>query len=473
MSYLTKIFNINIVKISVVFLLVFSIGLGGPIYVYAQTTYTINGKTYTEEDLDNGADLNLSDFDYETLQELRGRNTTNNTSSNTNSFLRLQTDPTLNNPDFDENNPSLNLRDTVVESPNTSNSLYSGDYTTQSQASSQDLNYYDRAVSRDNISGTVDGRRGINSLYPAKGTPNEVNLESLGVDAASCLGALMATILVRNAINLISDLGEGAEDSSWMGKFYAFIFGGGANVSGRATVKVTGNGDIEAKEVSRELFGIPFFPNDDGIAFCAKNILIAYIQATIIEWANTAFNDAAVFVEDLESTLNEVANIAYRKAIGEVTICANVRANVELSALANLLRSERAPQQKGCTVSFDRNYYAIMEGRAFNYYDFYKITNDPAASAIGANLAVADRFHTLRNQYERNLLEELGWSNGFWPWKDQYGRTLTPGQVVENKIHKLINLSTDNLVIADEVDEIIFTIFNQLIKVNLSDSLSI
>ena len=39
----------------------------------------------------------------------------------------------------------------------------------------------------------------------------------------------------------------------------------------------------------------------------------------------------------IKQTINDIANISIQQAIGEVTLCANVRARVELSALANLL----------------------------------------------------------------------------------------------------------------------------------------
>lgn len=519
MHYLTKIFNLNTIKFLTTFLLVFAIGFGGPMYVFGQT-YNIFGEEYTEEE---ASKLPRNSLEYETYVELRASsNIENNTDGqyNQNEFLDyndnyiiedfeyytdqnlrlpLQVDPTLNNREGgtynDYANEGLRLQPDIDPTQGGRNVLYNGTYSTSDSQNRPD-------TPEDGLFQYGSYRDGINPLYPAKGTPNEVNLESLGIDLLSCIGALAVVGLAHQAIDTVKETGERTADAEWrtsvvgtLGTIIAAsnsggfvpvvggVAGGGAVAAAAAAISATtilgpqidssGSTQLESKEAGFDVFGLNIGPSKDGIAFCSKQIFIAYLQASIIDWVNNAFNEAAVWVEDLEQTLNDAANIAFKEAIGEVTLCANVKLNVELSALANLLRTERAPERKGCTVSFDRTYNLILTGQAFDYNRFYNITNDPSASAIGGYLGVESRFTTLRNKYEKVVLTELDWFDGFWPWKDQYGRTLTPGNVIEQKIMKVISWNEDNLILADEMDELIFMIFNQLIKVNLSDSLSV
>jgi hypothetical protein len=327
---------------------------------------------------------------------------------------------------------------------------------------------------RDETPSNLRFNEGINPLYPAKNQPNEISFEGLGIDTASCIGALMATRLAQTALASAQETSERLANSAWIGEMWSFFLGGSAaGASAGSQLNTSGPTEQKTKEAGFDIAGIPIAPSMDGLAFCAKHITIAYLQASIIKWANEAFDGAAAYVDDLEATINDVANLAFTQTIGEVNICAHLRGSVDLSLLSDLLRSKTKTQGIGkCTVTYDREFQAVLDGNLFNYNDFDNIYSNPMNNTLGAYLETYSRNQTLRNTYEENLKTELGWSKGWWPWKDENGRTLTPGAVIEDKILSILRIDTDNLVIADEVDELLFTIFNQLIKVNLQDTLS-
>lgn len=460
--------------------MVFSLVFGLPIYVYSQDN--------------NSQDIN------------------SNNPFNTDGLLNSQqVDPT--GYTYDPNNPSsnFNLSNTSsIQNTQGTDTLY-GNYNTNTRVgnsnTSSNRNY-------------IELRDGINPLFPTKNSPDNVNTEGLVTDGLSCILAISATRLASAALSFGQEIAERTANGVWQDKLAEKIaaasgdggFGGLGGIVGGAvgsvvpgagtiigsavgnavggvvnsavstvsnaataatdisTVKTTGSTQLEIKEAGFDIFGIPAGPSLDGIEFCAKNLFIAYLQASIIEWVNNASDKGAAFVEDLEKTINDVANIAYEEAIGEITLCAHVRANVELSALSRLLRSKDTPERSGCTVELDQEFNLMLQGEAFDYGRFYRLTNDPGGNSMNAFIEFDNQFEGLRKKYEDNLLVELGWSNGFWPWKVD-GRTLTPGQVVEQKLYNALSLNTDNLVIADEMDELIFIIFNQLIKVQLQNSI--
>ncbi len=314
---------------------------------------------------------------------------------------------------------------------------------------------------------------GLSGLYPTK-LPNEVNMSNIAIEFTSCIAAMYATNLtkipIRGVQKVLSSVGQGVADlvdgSGW------WTIGTGGLAGAPVSSERTEEDDKKVEEIGPTLLGVQIIPPLNAMAFCAKNMLMAYVSATIIKFVNEGFNKAAIFVEDLESDINRITNIAFAEAIGEVNVCGHIGFTVELSALANALRTTSAAPPNRCTFVFDTRAQLMLEGKIFNYDSFENLYLNPNNNVMGAFLAVDSVYNTKQNNYKQEHLAQLDWGNGILPWKDDQGRTVTPGQFVAGKILKLINQDMETMSFANEWDEVMFILYNQIIKTNISDSLS-
>jgi hypothetical protein len=216
-----------------------------------------------------------------------------------------------------------------------------------------------------------------------------------------------------------------------------------------------------------DVFDVPVFPGDDDIAFCAQNLAYAYLTATVTKWVNEGFNDAAVYVEDLASTISQVYEKSYNQAIREVNICTNFKASVKLAVDLEFLKTQAVPPRSGCTITIaeDVEFRGLLTGESFSYDIFEKTYSDPSNNGMGGYLLTNSLATKMAENNKENVMTELDWSRGYWPFKDSQGKVVTPGQVISEQITKVLSMNTDHQMdSATELDRVLFMIYNQLIK---------
>ncbi len=309
----------------------------------------------------------------------------------------------------------------------------------------------------------------MNLLYPGS-LPNNTNIADLEyvTDFASCIMGIMVVKYANVAIHAVAKLGYDVQEaiagatkgsSSWHHGLLNVLF------SGFSQEKVT-NAKANVTHYGVDVFEIPVMPALEDMAFCAKNVLFAYISASVVKWVNEAVNGAAAWVESLSDQLTNVYALSYRKAIGEVNLCVDIELAVRVGIDLSFLKTQPLPPRGGCTISIaERHKLELMYKEGV--YDpnlFAKVYSNPNNNAMGGFMLVDAAANTNAAWNEKTLLEELGWNNGFWPFKDQHGRTVTPGRFIEDKVINALNLETDHSFFANEWDRVIFMITNQIAK---------
>ena len=92
------------------------------------------------------------------------------------------------------------------------------------------------------------------------------------------------------------------------------------------------------------------------------------------------------------------------------------------------------------------------------------MTSNPSGNTIGAYLLAQSKLDQVITERTDAAFAELNWSDGFLSWKDKDQKTVTPGSYIGLNTGKILGFSADRLVLADEFDEIVTALVNQLIK---------
>ena len=313
----------------------------------------------------------------------------------------------------------------------------------------------------------MPGAETMNLLYPV-GPPNDVSFENITADFVSCIGAMMAVNLMQTPMRLIQRAGSSIGEA-----LFNATNSSGTWHLGAAAVAVSGLSEqrVQVDEESVQnlgvtMFGAPVFLSGADMAFCAKNVVYSYLTGTVIRWVNTAFNDAAVWVEDIAATLNNVYAISYREAIGEINLCVDISAAVNVAVDLDFLKTQPVPPRTGCTISVQERaeVRAMLSGESFSINAFEKLYSNPSNNAMGGFLITTSLANQKAGANEQSLLLDLNWGNGWWPFRDQSGKVVTPGQVIQNKVADLLQVETNHHMLADSWNQVIFLITNQLLR---------
>jgi hypothetical protein len=329
---------------------------------------------------------------------------------------------------------------------------------------------------RQNQSGRP-GTSGVNVLYPVGiNVENAFDLESGMAEFGSCVGSLYLAEALKIPLIALDNIGDtiaGVIGTAIDGfaPFFAVSapYGDAAGTVGD-NVRDANSVDDEGADILE----VEFLPAADSIAFCLKNVVVARMVGAIERWIDEGANNAAAYVEDFQTVLNDIAVISFEQAINDINICADIRGTVNLSAMINWLRTTRGQYSPGrCTLIFDREYELMLRGRAFSYRDFHETTQNPNNNAAGGSLLVASVAEQQRSILDRKYTTELSWSEGFWNWIHPDGRISSPGKLVTSKLLEKISLPDDSLVLEDDYDTIMVMIANQLIQQALADGFGI
>lgn len=237
----------------------------------------------------------------------------------------------------------------------------------------------------------------------------------------------------------------------------------------------------DQKEVATTVGNVAIFPSWDSIAFCLVNSIIDHIGRSTVRWIESGFQGNPVFVDDPEQFFRDFADLqagGFIDGLGGGFLCEPFDVKIRLALLREYTSQYAGPQGFGrCTLTdVVDNVDGFLEGNfeQGGWRGWFELTQDPANNIYGSQY-YANR--ALRNtvQTRRNLIElELGWGEGFLSFKDpETGKTTTPGRLIEDQINNRLNSPEQRLQIADEFDEVINALVNQLVKIALNEITSI
>ena len=279
--------------------------------------------------------------------------------------------------------------------------------------------------------------------------------ESITTGGLSCIGA-----------NIISNVLQKALTS---------LFGGILSISQEVPIKEL---QYRGKEVGTSVLGVPT-PSWDAIGFCLINIIIDYITEATIQWINGGFQGNPVFVEDPARFFRTIADYEAGAFIEQIGVgklfCEPFRPNIQVS-LANQQRGKRFVQNSGtCRLSEVAENAGDFINGSFNdggWRSWFTLTQDPYSNPYDSHtMAQAQLKSTIAGK--QNVAKiELDWGAGFLSFKNENGETTTPGKLIEGRINERLGAPDRRIEMADEFDEIVNALVNQLIKVALNEILS-
>lgn len=208
-------------------------------------------------------------------------------------------------------------------------------------------------------------------------------------------------------------------------------------------------------------------PSLDSIGYCMLNSTIQYISEATIKWINSGFDGNPVFVDDptrIFKDLKEDTLDAFVDSFGNGILCKNFDVDVRLS----LVIKERAKNKYNCT--YDRA-IANLQNEPFSFEVFAEVIQNPMSNRIGAFLTLDAEYLAIKDERNDTLTKELNWGRGYLSWKDKSGKTVTPGTVVEGLTEQYLKLPSERLILADEFDEVLNALIDQLIKVAVQETL--
>ncbi len=312
-----------------------------------------------------------------------------------------------------------------------------------------------------------EGAHSLDLLYP-RALPQRITPEDIGVDFISCIAGIMAARMARQVFNKIAVLGHTIQNSisdfnKSGGSFWTF--GHTALSTGAVSISSTIDREESLTRDGIRPLDFPVLPGGDDIVFCAKQVAFAYLSATVIHWINTAFNEGAIWVEDLAASLSRSASLSFKRAIGDVNLCVDLEASVALSLDLSFLKTQPVAPRTGCTISINerRDLELMFQGLGHDPVLFNELYANPMNNAMGSFL-MADYVARKYTEHDQNIiLTELSWNDGWWPFKID-GRTVTPGAMVRQKVIDVLKLPSEHEALTSNWDQAIFMITNQLVK---------
>lgn len=230
----------------------------------------------------------------------------------------------------------------------------------------------------------------------------------------------------------------------------------------------TSNIPLEGKEVG--VLGFSW----DQLGWCMINSLIESIGAATVQWINGGFQGKPVFVDDPEQFFADIADMQAGAFLNELSsgfLCSPIK-NIVRVNLAHSYNSSVSPYgQQSCSfTAISGNLEQFMAGDTFSWADWNSYTQNPQNNPYGATLGG-------QIELDRRIAQSLGiqstlldWSAGILSFKDpETGKITSIGSVVQTQLNERLGSGQRRLEIADEFDEVVNALVNQLIKVAINE----
>ncbi len=210
----------------------------------------------------------------------------------------------------------------------------------------------------------------------------------------------------------------------------------------------------------------------DQVGYCAVNGIIESIGAATVAWINGGFQGNPVFVDNPEQFFADIADQQAGAFLNELSngfLCSPIQSVVRVN-LAQNYNNSVAPYGQQCSFSGStENMKQFMSGDSFSWAEWNSYTqtpqNNPFGATIGGQIEL-DRRIAQSLGIQSNLLD---WGGGFLSSRDpQTGKITSPGSVIEKQVNERLGSGQRRLEMADEFDEIVNALVNQLVLVAIN-----
>lgn len=310
---------------------------------------------------------------------------------------------------------------------------------------------------------------GTDSRVDWQSSPNANYIPTQSKGKTSATGGAVGDVTTCAVGNVLANILGGAIGSA--------INSGISAVGGIVNQEVpVGEATVRAATTGLTIRGIPVTPSWDGVATCIVNAAIRYISDSTIAWIRSGFQGNPVFVDDPGQLFQDIADTELNSLLATIdangVLCEPFKIGVQNALVNNRTNNNYAIRGK-CTFDDIINNSEDFLNGDFSLSAWEAYTQVPSNNPIGSYL-MAEREYSNRVQAKAGLVSlELDWGNGFFSWKDKDDptKTVTPGKVIETQLAQRLGLDENKLVVADEFDEVITELVNELIKIALTETL--
>lgn len=220
----------------------------------------------------------------------------------------------------------------------------------------------------------------------------------------------------------------------------------------------------------------------DAIAFAIAKTIISSMIGSLINWINSGFKGSPAFVQDLKRNLLEVADRAageFIKNLGGIGsfICSPFQLDIQVALAVEYQRAREDKPIETCTLSgIVNNIEDFYEGdfSSGGWENWIAITQNPEEYTPYGQLLTAKTAMRVKLANEQGqTLTEINWGQGFLSGKiceaiegpggaSESCVISKPGQTIADSLNKALGAGQDQLVAADEINELISTLIAQL-----------
>lgn len=248
----------------------------------------------------------------------------------------------------------------------------------------------------------------------------------------------------------------------------------------------------------------------DAVAWFLANMLLERIGESTVNWINSGFQGKPAYVTDTNGFFLSVGDQAAGEYIQNNTnfdfLCGpTIQSKIRIALQTSY--SGKSREQRQCTLT---DIYGTMEDFMGDFsrggWDkFFRLTQEQQNNPIGAYIQAENEMYTKIAQSLGKEKTQLDWGQGFFSQTKcaRYGlattrtvteggrfelqpdgtnkyvegttkqvtdpapcleeETITPGKTIEGQLNNILGSGTGKLAAADEIDEIIGALLNQLI----------
>jgi len=240
----------------------------------------------------------------------------------------------------------------------------------------------------------------------------------------------------------------------------------------------------------------------DGLAWSIAKNMVSQMMRSMINWVNSGFQGSPAFVTDIKGMLLNAADETageYIQSLGgtAAALCSPFALDVQVALSLNFAATRDTASgvpQNSCTLSqIGDNLEGFLSGTMDSWDQWLQVTTNPQNTPYGAYLQAEQEMYARIQNAQGEILTEASWGDGFLskkiceavegtfvgasPVSDPSNPSpqasgpaasganciiSTPGQVISQQINQQLGLGSEALVEADEINELISALLNQL-----------